>query len=546
MGKVNKMSDYQPPSKKTGYNLRSRPNREHGYFLRSKARVGQIVTNNEANEHTIKRKVIRKVQFNLIQLNADCLLKIFEYLNVIELAKIADTNISLRQLAKYQFYLKYGSLNFDNLKMNRSITLQEVTKIFRNFGNSISSLELSIHSFVIGSDQQILSLIGKYCKPSTLKKLVLTEIRIPNREMKKLGPLFGELEHLSLIKCDCDIQFNPIDGYTRLKTLELNLHFTDHFMNRINFPQLEYFYLYQCDWVSSLQRSNFLGFVLNHPNLKTLSIRNGYTKMHILEAIGKNMKKLEHFTYDCHIQDMLSSKQNFEAALQPLGSMKSLKTLALHCHCSPIENLFESFIANNIEIESLHLKDIRLSEDTVQNLKKLKTIKILKFQKIRSQNVDTFISIAKDLPYLNEFHLELDDSTIPIIALKTLLSRANELTILKIDSFNPNNNIDAQLYLDMVDIVKKRSNSKRLEIVLYVLTSPVNVPQNILDENREWINILIINSNDETLFIELDDNDTDTDESDMDFDDEIEDDMEMGGWSSDEPFGEDGFSDEEL
>lgn len=45
--------------------------------------------------------------------------------------------------------------------------------------------------------------------------------------------------------------------------------------------------------------------------------------------------------------------------------------------------------------------------------------------------------------------------------------------------------------MDLVIIVKKLSNSKRLKFEFDVYESVVNVPENVLDENRKWINIVM-------------------------------------------------------
>lgn len=202
------MSENGPKStKRTRYMLKS--NTSH---------IDAVQT--ESTEPKLKQKP--KDQLELMDLNDDCLLKIFGYLNVTKIWMIAETCKRAQALAQYTFRLKRHRLdlsilsNISSLKFDwkslegfdkiAEISWEDTENFLCIFGNCIQSLSISQDQLVESKSQKILTLIGKHCGKN-LTELELKKIHIKTEWMENAEQLFGSLKTLVLKECFFEVKY---------------------------------------------------------------------------------------------------------------------------------------------------------------------------------------------------------------------------------------------------------------------------------------------------------------------------------------------------
>lgn len=439
----------------------------------------------------VTRSVAREKQqqLNLEYINTDCIFKIFDHLNVIELSMIADTNKRLRALAQDQFKRKFGDVDLCVISNGRK---WNASRIFRNFGQLISDLSISgecRHKSVFG-------LIGKYCRLETLTHLHLQRMIIDEFIMKTLHPFFCNIEFLKVTNCNAEKLVEFPETFKRLKSLELTLTASfDHSLIekviRSKFPQLEELKISICGYRPTRQ-DYICCFIRRHPKLKVLSFEKCSLTSETIEVIAKTMTQLEHFELKGNNQTNQHDPRIHQAML-PFGSIKTLKKLILDCtnYWSAFENLFEAFVANNIGIEHVHLINLNLTPKVLLQLKGLKTIRTLIFKLTHRIYVKRFIEVAEYLPLLNEFHLICVDPVSGEL-LNSLLRKSSELTVLQIET--PTFTMNDREYSNMLKIIKKRPCEIGLEIKICSASVQIDVPNDTIKANKKWIRI-VINTN---------------------------------------------------
>lgn len=427
-----------------------------------------------------------KQKLNLTDITPHCILKIFEHLDVIDLSIIADTNKELRTLAQDHFRLKCENVQMNSntiYKSGRSKIKQQTSKIFRNFGELISNLSITN----IGcATRFIFELAGKYCKPTTLTHLHLRWMVVDEFIMATLNPFFEDLQILKITFCTIQNMVVFPVTFRRLTSLEMELgknldEFLFEKVIRNNFPQLETFCV---SGQSDVNHDDFCSFIRRHPNLKSLSIEDSPLTGETIQFVGQTLTQLEHFELKGNNQ---RNEAEFRQALVSFGSVTTLKKLILDCNHLAVDNLFETFVANNIGIEHLHLIHVNLNEQTQMHLKRLNTIRTLIFKFTDHPNTKQYISIAEDLPLLSEFHLACRDPRKHVSgeSFNTLLLKSRELSVLQIESLDFT--INNREYSNMLNIIKNRYNAFGLEIRLWKVSGQVDVRNDEIKANEKWI-----------------------------------------------------------
>lgn len=143
------MSDIDgPPNKRLRFERSSKStqiaHKQTRYLLRSRAKVGEIVIEDiKLTEPQRHQKRIGQI----MQLNDDCLLALFERMDPNTLCNVAETCLRLNELARYHFRIKYSNFDSASLISEGVVVYDMATKLFRNFGNLITSLNLVCNLF---------------------------------------------------------------------------------------------------------------------------------------------------------------------------------------------------------------------------------------------------------------------------------------------------------------------------------------------------------------------------------------------------------------
>lgn len=392
-----------------------------------------------------------KTNVNLMDLHDHCLLQMLEYLTVLELAMLADTNTRFRELVKRHFkVMKIRSIDFKKLTPNQ-ISCQATAKILRHFGGSIFVLIADRFKFDSAKhvDGKIICLIVRYCQRNLIL-WILKGFEIQVYKPLELIRIFPSLEHLTLCTKNGDNFVLCADQFPRLKTLIIKLE------------------------VKSSQNDSILsGFIARNPQLKKIIILHPLQSEQVIETIGRNSVHLEHL----NIVNVTFAR-SAEDTLKLIGSMKSLKTLILRGDRLPMHSILGHFVVHNVGIEYLEIFRPEWDVFALESLPRLRTLKTFKY----SMLINDFRycnDIAEHLPRSCEFHVKLY-SKLPNEPLNELLRTAAGVTTFTIVT----SNCDIQAYYDLLSIVKERQIKIK---ILFLPSLPKNIPSNVIKTNIEWI-----------------------------------------------------------
>lgn len=98
------------------------------------------------------------------------------------------------------------------------------------------------------------------------------------------------------------------------------------------------------------------------------------------------------------------------------------------------------------------------------------------------------IDLAKGLPELNELHLEKMSREFSTIAIKEVIEHSKKLSKLHLES-KYGIEIDVDDYLTMLKSVQNRPEKIKLLIEITTKIGQVDVPKEVMEENREWFHI---------------------------------------------------------
>lgn len=150
----------------------------------------------------------------------------------------------------------------------------------------------------------------------------------------------------------------------------------------------------------------------------------------------------------------------------------------------------EKFITLNLTLKKLSIRNnnIRLSPSIFQSIgQHMKKLNDIKLEDIDYFTDDHMIDLAKELPQLGAMHL--DGSTaknITSIGLRNMVGHAKMLSHLTLRDAH---NIQIQMsdYFSMLKSVQGRSGKIQLEIKIKSNGDNLNVPEEVLLANREWL-----------------------------------------------------------
>lgn len=491
--------DTEPAIKRSRYNLRSQQNDPNTlnvrYWTRSRARplggIEQLHQPKGANTGEIrKRKVRGKDVCELLDINAFCILNMFDGLNLIELATVADTCSHLRKLARYHFQSKYSHPNYEIVDFDQikgpsvRITIPEAAKIFRNFGEYMRGLKVNTIVFTKaeGISHKILFLIKEYCT-AMLQELHLKNFYVRAADTRDFYSLFKSLHQLSL----CNTLTEEPNKWSMKMSLCQSLAFeemeflvVDDFLSR-RFPALERL---SFRLTYDLIQPKILEFIRRHPKLRHITIVDEeMATIDVLHAIGEMGLQLETFEFN-GIRRM--SPEVFHQAVKPFAAMKTLKSFTMNCFYNSVEGLLEDFVVNGVPLEHLHLKHAELNGNAILNLFKMNTIKSLTFQTMDSPHVDRLLWVASKMPSLRELQIKCYES-ISYESLCSLLIGNQRLSMLKIDALEMNINLEA--FNGLVKILKRRPQPIKLNIEFFEPVMKLNIPQKTVEANEQWITI---------------------------------------------------------
>lgn len=352
---------------------------------------------------------------NILQLNNDCLLKIFSHLDIYNL--ILLINVCTRFSDLVQIHLKTTkSLNFDQLKANSKLTLLDLRNILFHVGPHLKNLSINSSSFNSNNNDRVLQMVAFYCK--RLDTVKINGFKI-NKYAKPLKNIITKVLELDLSDnsemSDDFLNFRRNEKIQKLNLSNNNLLNGKCLLNlksltclnisncrNINGKHLkEFCKVNQLKELDISECNNLNGNDVNEillkysKNLESLNLNNFYadTNEIIIPNISglENLKNLQicnvHYPGEDQLLTTLNPENKIEILEIPYGNltlptlnsliqMRSLKKLNL--------NFKKSFLNENEELLLWHvfennrnLEEINLAETSFANLCILNAVLLL-------------------------------------------------------------------------------------------------------------------------------------------------------------------------
>lgn len=495
-------NDGSPVAKRTRQSLRAAASSNENQPSTSAGPIGyELRTLRQVKNREPKRKNIRNKK--LMDLNNDCLLAIIKKMDLETLCNVVDTCDRLANLVKYYFGWKYTTLDFDSLELSNTdefVSYETVEKVFRNFGVQLVSVSIDYISFDADNNNpnNVLLLMVQYCVH--LKSLILKDYTINRDLANNLKPFLNKIENLELHYCtllDCDL--GPM---VNLKKLKVNDADSDLWSDTLwkHFPKLE-----EAQFIDSPNLSNeaIIQFINLNPQLKRLAIIRCYPVSTAVYRAISTLENLEKFKSDVSGGTLdFDLVRNVEMDLMHLLSLKKLKVLTLDCLGFSVARFLEKFITTGISIRHLTLSygDER-NDDLFKTINKLNTLKTLRLNQVGNLNEEYILGFATNLKQLRQLHIKTD-ATLTRHGLKQIIHAANQLKVLKICS--PNFIFTQKMYLEILDIIKRRKEYIKLMITIYGNGQQFSVPNDVANGSNEgWLVVNELNEKQNLLFMDL-------------------------------------------
>lgn len=416
---------------------------------------------------------------DLLDVNDDCLVEIFENLTIEELAAVASTCTRFQTIARDVFSLHHKS-NSVELYVNSIAERRQTSAILRNFGDLIARLE--IISSHMKDSTFTLNMMSKYCT-GVLEKLKLSNFyHIQQNQIVDAKPLFRNVHHL-ILYASSGISGSFLSEAKKLNRLELNELYSTNILHIVsnNYPQLRSLIL-NCSGSQENPNKIFLiDFFERHPTLIELDLcdNNVYDVSWIGEC--QWLRKLSIRIRDClkfpilpiaqlvNLTTLkLSTSRNAESVLKILQTTRSAGTLE-ELVISSVYGLygrrFMACVGRFIRLKYLSMSVILLpvdedaytssesDEEDEEWMHPMRDYEIRQF--VNSVEDDRLVDLVRNLPHLGQ--LALFSKSEPDLNKHIQLKQS---TLLRIREICENRN--QKLVFSNYDVSKRMEDNNRL------------------------------------------------------------------------------------
>lgn len=401
---------------------------------------------------------VSKRKTTLLDLNDDCLMALFSWVSPLDMCTVRKLCSRLKNLTEDYFGRNHRFIQFDNV--DSEMKNGELLKLLSSFGQQIDVLTVDA-----SNSKKLSSKLDDFCKKHNLQHLKLVRFVFDEDFIRDRFELFVNVDKLTLDDCRSTVLCGSLDDLvkkcTTLKHLELlrGTQVSGTFLEQ-TYPMLQGL---NVNSIATLDSSLFQFFVAMNPQLEELKIVNcrGLGRgldNNIFDMIGNHLVELKSLTLRCNWNTSEYAK-NMMSLLQ----LPKLQELEIECHEKEIVQ-FVTRLSDKNQMESLGLKSVKMTENMINALGQLKSVKKLKLDKIvESVNSGSIQSIAVQLPILKQFHvsssvsLTFDD----IVELVENATKLEDLMITSCPSIIP---FDEAQFNRLVETCAKRANKLRLTV----------------------------------------------------------------------------------
>lgn len=414
-------------------------------------------------------------------MNDDCILEIFERIDLFDLCNAAEVCTQFKRLADQTFSLRFKKISLPPHFGHGGTNIEDYTKLFRHFGSLIEDLSFFC-KFEWMDNNQLLNLIGEHCTDK-LKRIHFSRFHLHSSASECLKPLFANLQALKFTACVLPPQqLFAVCG--KLEKLGILFSAGGSNLLRQTFPRLRKI---RIDFPKDLVSTALEDFLVNHNKIKSCCLRFCNLPFGILPTISQQLPELEKLKInDLVSQDDAFFEENVLSCVLALGELKSLKVLELHCDGMPIIELTNKLVTEKIPIKEVTLTPHFIDSNVVNAIGSLNRIEKMCLAQSTIQNADSMVALVKKLPMLRELNLFHVDG-FDLAALKKLIPHIKHLT--KLDIETESIQINADDYNCIMDLISGFRENNGFVLALTVPNQNFKVPNAIIEANRKYFTI---------------------------------------------------------
>lgn len=402
----------------------------------------------------------------------DCVLHIFDYLNVNDLCSVVQVSKQFQHLAQYTFKMKYYNFKADDHFLK--IDMKKLKVLFINFGRFMKNLEISSSRYKYDWDLNIMEtytlwLIKQNCAAENqLKSLKLAHYNRIGRNFKTFRSMLNNLEVLELNRIALPFTICQLLG---------------------QLPQVRELSVKDCS--PRFPLTQFARTAYN-PNLQILRLNcsEDFQTMDVLDHINVHFPNLGELQLRI-IPHLPLDRAKFANGLEKLAKVKALKRLDIDFELNlSIEPLFNGLIENGVELEHLQVRHCVFDTGSINSLCKIKTIKRLALSRNLRLTPAHLVQLASKLPKLEIFSALMNGVNIPTIT--DIVNNAKHLVkaefVLTHDEMFTTNSLDR-----LVNIVVEQKKQELFQLYIHnFFGRPTNENENTILQNNahnNWIQV---------------------------------------------------------
>lgn len=419
----------------------------------------------------------------ITDLNDDCLREIFEYAKVLDLFSLTGVSSRFKRIAQERFAVKYkefrlARLSEDAGKKQMIFRTEHLISFLMQFGPLIVSLEVERSSLPFLNDYA-LELVLAHCT-DTLRKLILVNLELIREHC--MLPFLAQLQKLYLVGCFFNERFATLlRGYSALTKLKFDGTYDLPLMN-YNLPALESISFIR---IATLPKSYVNEFLEQNPQLRKVTIIECRDiDSDVFQEIASFVPQVEKISFS---QFPRNHDLSFVINANHLKKLVKLKKLKIDCAGYSIHTVFSEMVSANILLEHLHMGHCPYSQelnDAISNMKTLKTLNMLSIEEFTSSDL---LSICENLPELSRLSTDccMDMRAETFIEVVRQTSKLQTIELMRTPL-----EIDVKSFETILELIKKRHDSRALEIVLPASGHTVTVPGELRRTNKSIVNLV--------------------------------------------------------
>lgn len=437
----------------------------------------------------------------VLDLNDDCLLKVFEYSNLLDLTSIADVCNRFKQNARDCFvYSKWTHLlSTEDFHTDGQYdqTLLKASKVLRNFGHLIVTFKLTSKF----QNDKLIELLIRYCQ--NLKELEVSDYCLTLLgDARLFEPLYKRLRKLTLQHCTLDLEFFYLLPARAIKLRELtlvNTRGTSHQTVRFFYDTFRKLRKIELRNISDVGSNDIREMLKNNRQLKEIHIDRSsayYNFDDILPSLADYAPGIEYLTIDS-----ISGSMN-PKLMKYFGQLSNLRSLILKSVLNSKEAANYAVLATcalsaaNIPMTLLSMHSFKLGDlanrfrDAVVKLKQLEVLN-LRYSVIPLPHI---IEICKQCSELSSLRISVADIPTQEDIFKIIrLSKNLEVLRIRICA-HPGEKIriGIDFYMHLLKIVKDRCNKTDLQLILDEKFFVKSIPDDLAIAYRKSLTIFFV------------------------------------------------------